>query len=85
MRRPLTSVMFRYMTQSIVRAKRLDKGWTLRQLADECASQGAPTALSNLHRIEVGDQVPRPGLRKALAKVLEMDVEEFDHAGAGVN
>lgn len=68
------------MTQTSVRRKRLDKGWTLDQLSQECAAKGVSTSISNLHRIETGDQVPRPGLRKVLARLLEMDVNELEQA-----
>lgn len=66
------------MTQSNIRTKRLERGWTLAQLAAECTSAGQPTAVSNLHRIESGEQVPRPGLRAVLARLLELDIHDFD-------
>lgn len=71
------------MTQTSVRRKRLELGWTLEQLSEQCAAKGAPTAISNLHRIESGTQVPRPGLRKALGELLELDVEVFEQEAAG--
>jgi len=68
------------MTTTTVRQKRLQQGWTFEQLAERCAAEGTPTAVSNLHRIESGVQVPRPGLRKTLAKLLDLDVEAFERA-----
>lgn len=66
------------MTQSNIRNKRLERGWTLAQLADECTKAGTPTAVNNLSRIESGKQVPRPKLRSVLARILELDINDFD-------
>lgn len=70
------------MTQSIVQKKRLERGWTLNQLAEQCSKAGSPTAVSNLHRIESGTQVPRPGLRVVLANLLDLKIEDFEPQGA---
>lgn len=66
------------MPTTSVRQRRLQRGWTLSELADRCAGEGVRTAVSNLHRIESGAQVPRPGLRSVLAKLLELKVDDFD-------
>lgn len=63
-----------------LRAKRIERGWSLSQLAQQCAAEGVPTAVSNLHRIELGGQVPRPGLRLVLANLLDLDVSYFERA-----
>lgn len=51
---------------------------TLLDLAEKCAADGARVSESTLSRIERGVQVPRPKLRSVLARVLELDVEDFD-------
>lgn len=66
------------MTTTNVQEKRLQRGWTLQQLAERCAAEGVPTSVSNLHRIESGTQVPRPGLRVVLSKLLDIEVADFD-------
>lgn len=67
------------MTKTTVRRqRRIQRGWTLQQLAEQCAAAGVPTAVSNLYRIETGTQVPRPGLRVVLAQLLELRVEDFE-------
>ena len=80
--RPLTSVRFRYMPTVNVRVdlqqKRLERGWTLDDLAQKCAAKGTPTAVSNLHRIETYQQVPRPRLRAVLADLLGVTVADFE-------
>jgi len=63
-----------------VRQKRLERGWTLDDLAQHCKAEGAPTAVSNLHRIEAGVQVPRPRLRAVLARLLDLHVNDFERA-----
>jgi transcriptional regulator with XRE-family HTH domain len=71
------------MTTTSVRRKRIEKGWTLSQLSEQCAAQGVTTAISNLHRIETGEQVPRPGLRVVLARLLDLDVnDDFEREAA---
>ena len=71
----------RYMPQtntSKIREQRLQRGWTLPELANRCAKAGAPTDDGNLSRIERGLQAPRPQLRSVLARLLELSVEDFD-------
>lgn len=64
---------------SAVKAARLAKGWTLRQLADAVSqyvdSDGRRVEVdySALSKIENGVRSPRPGLRAALAAVLGID------------
>jgi transcriptional regulator with XRE-family HTH domain len=61
-----------------LRAKRLQLGLTLRELADQCAAQGAPIHFSSLGLIERGKTVPRPRVRAVLAGILGIDVTDFD-------
>lgn len=61
-----------------IRARRREKGLTLRELADKCAAGGAPVHYSQLARIEKGKHEPRPRLAAALAEVLDLDISEFD-------
>jgi transcriptional regulator with XRE-family HTH domain len=68
------------MPTANVREKRLQRGWTLDDLAAKCAAEGVPTSVPNLHRIERTQQVPRPGLRAVLAKLLDLDVNDFERA-----
>lgn len=64
---------------SAVKSARLAKGWTLRELADAVSAHvgadGKRTEVdySALSKIENGIRSPRPGLRAALAAVLEID------------
>lgn len=58
---------------SAVKAARLAKGWTLRQLADAVTEAGVEVDYSALSKIENGVRSPRPGLRAALAQVLGID------------
>lgn len=54
------------------------QGWTLRKLADQCAAAGRPTDHGHLGRIERGEVVPGPELRRLLARLLELDaVDDF--------
>jgi transcriptional regulator with XRE-family HTH domain len=61
-----------------IRGRRLEKGMTLRDLADKCADNGATVHFTQLGRIERGLNSPRPNLRAVLAEVLELDVEAFE-------
>lgn len=60
------------------KTQRLRRGLTLRQLADECAAEGTPIDYGQLGRIERGESTPRPALRAVLAKILELDVNDFE-------
>lgn len=55
-------------------AQRLQLGLTLRDLADRCAQEGTPVHFTTLSAIERGIHVPRPPLRAALARVLDLDI-----------
>lgn len=59
------------------RRQRLARGMTLRELAEKCATEGAPVGDSQLSKIERGLYTPRPKLRVVLARVLEMDISEL--------
>lgn len=61
-----------------VREQRLRRGWTIKDLAQQCAEAGTATSEANLYRIECEGQIPRPGLRAVLAKILELDVNDFE-------
>lgn len=61
-----------------IRDQRLRKGLTLRKLADACAAGGASVHYSQLARIERGLYTPRPELRAVLAKVLELEITDFE-------
>lgn len=61
-----------------IRSSRLAKGMTLRDLAAKCAADGASVHWTQLGRIERGLNAPRPQLRSVLAKVLDLDVEDFE-------
>jgi len=65
-------------TTSKPRTQRLRLGLTLRQLAEQCANEGVPVSFSNLARIERGEWIPRPQLRAVLAKLLDLDVTDFE-------
>lgn len=67
---------------SPVKQGRLRCGMTLRELAEKCATDGVPVGQSTLSRIERGKQVPRPKLRSVLARLLELDVNDFEHRSA---
>lgn len=78
-------VSLRYMPQtntSKFQEKRLQRGWTLPELAARCTEAGAKTDDGNLSRIERGQQVPRPPLRAVLAELLELDITDFDREAA---
>ena len=83
----LVSASVRYMTQTpepeqTAKERRIRRGWTLEELAVQCAAKGAETTPSTLSRIERGDQMPRPKLRKVLAELLELDVNDFEQAAS---
>lgn len=61
-------------TESPMKAARLRKGWTLRDLAGVLNASGAKTSDdgSNLSRIERGEVSPGPALRKALCDTLDL-------------
>lgn len=63
---------------SEIRTRRLERGWTLQELVQQCAQRGAPTDTGNLSRIEHGNQIPTPRLRRALAELLGLDVHVFE-------
>lgn len=64
------------------KAQRLRRGLTLRELAQLCRDEGAPVDFSHLSQIERGRAVPRPRLRAVLARVLELDVEDFERTAS---
>lgn len=67
-------------TESPMKAARLAKGWTLRDLAGVLAAKhGVTTASdgSNLSRIERGDVSPGPALRKALCDALDLKAADL--------
>lgn len=64
-------------TASPMKAARLDKGWTLRQLAAAIELTGVPASDGNLSRIERGEVSPGPALRNALVRVLGITKEQL--------
>ena len=64
---------------SAVERARINKGWTLRKLADVLAAAGTQVDHSALAKIERGERKPRPALRKALADVLGIDPLDIPH------
>lgn len=64
------------------RDRRLQRGWTLPDLAEQCTAAGVPADDGNLSRIERGVQVPRPQLRAVLAKLLELEIEDFERSAS---
>lgn len=58
---------------SPMQAARLRKGWTLRQLAEQCRAAGQSVDYGQLGRIERREASPRPALRAVLAQVLDLD------------
>lgn len=60
------------------RESRLQRGWTLPELAARCTTAGVKTDDGNLSRIERGEQVPRPPLRAVLAELLELEISDFE-------
>lgn len=67
---------------SSIKAQRLRRGWTLRQLSAECAKRGVEANFGQLSRIERHIHTPNPALRAVLAELLGLDVVadfETDH------
>ena len=60
------------------RVKRLELGWTMKDLAAACEAKGVKVSTSEISRIEGGIHVPRPELRKVLAELLTLKVTDFD-------
>lgn len=60
-----------------VRVRRLRHGWTMKDLAEQCAAAGVKVSASEISRIERNIHAPRPALRKALAYVLDLAVTDF--------
>lgn len=61
-------------SSSTIKTQRLRRGWTLRQLAAECATRGMEVDFGQLSRIERRMSTPHPALRAVLADLLELDV-----------
>jgi transcriptional regulator with XRE-family HTH domain len=63
------------------RNQRLSRGWTLRDLAEQCKAKGIPKPSdSNLSVIERGETTPRPALRAVLCDLLDLPIDYFDDA-----
>jgi len=63
---------------SPLRLQRLRRGLTLLDLAKRCAGEGSSVTESQLSRIERGIYVPRPDLRATLARLMDLDVTDFE-------
>ncbi|RSD26385.1 helix-turn-helix domain-containing protein [Amycolatopsis eburnea] len=59
------------------------QGLTLTALAARCTEQGYPVHLSAISKVEVGTNGPSPGLVKALATALGVDVGDLMDPKAG--
>lgn len=64
-------------TDSPMKTARLDKGWTLRDLAAELQAAGTPASDGNLSRIEQGKVAPNPALRNALCRLLGLTKDQL--------
>lgn len=76
----LVSASLRYMAHvkpKTFREQRLLRGWTLEELAQRCSDAGAPVHYTTLYRIEQG-AMPRPKLLGVLARLLDLDVSDFE-------
>lgn len=63
------------------RNQRLSRGWTLRDLAEQCEGKGIPRPSdSNLSVIERGKTTPRPELRAVLCELLALPIDYFDES-----
>ncbi|WP_425608655.1 helix-turn-helix domain-containing protein [Streptomyces albipurpureus] len=65
-----------------LRRQRIGLGLTLVDLAELCASHGVAVHPDHLSKIERGVHPPRPHLRAALARVLELRPDQVDASGA---
>jgi transcriptional regulator with XRE-family HTH domain len=61
-----------------MRDRRLERGLTLRDVADECADRGVPVDNSQLSKIERRLATPRPKLRAVLAEFFELDIDQLE-------
>jgi transcriptional regulator with XRE-family HTH domain len=63
--------------RAIYRA-RLDKGWTLQEVADECAKRGCPVNAHTLSRLEKGKTAqPRPRMIRVLLDILGLTIKDL--------
>lgn len=60
-----------------LRARRLEQGLTMQQLAELCTAAGIRVSASEISRIERRIHIPRPALRKKLAELLDVTVAEI--------
>ncbi|NUS29777.1 MAG: helix-turn-helix transcriptional regulator [Streptomyces sp.] len=65
-------------TAGPVRRRRIEKGLTLQGLAEKCAAEGVRVHNSQLSRIERGLAAGHPRLRATLARILNLDVDDFE-------
>lgn len=62
-------------TTTLLQERRLQRGLTLRALAEECARRGVRVGDSQLSKIERGLSIPRPKLRAVLADTFDLDID----------
>lgn len=62
---------------SPMREARENKGWTLRKLAAVITASGVSVSDGNLSRIERGEISPRPGLKRAIADALSLELSQL--------
>ncbi|MFB7171121.1 helix-turn-helix domain-containing protein [Streptomyces sp. NPDC056254] len=60
-----------------LRRNRIGRGLTLMELASRCTEAGVPVSHSHLSKLERGQYTPRPRLRVALARLLDLDPHTF--------
>lgn len=64
----------------VIRAGREAKLWTLRELAEAVTAAGVPVSHAHLSRLERGVSTspsPKPKLRAALTKVLDLEADDL--------
>ncbi|MEV8245002.1 helix-turn-helix transcriptional regulator [Streptomyces rochei] len=61
-----------------VNQARLRRGLTLDDLAEKCAAEGVQVTRATLSRIERSIHTPRPRLRAALVRLLDLPADYFE-------
>jgi transcriptional regulator with XRE-family HTH domain len=66
----------------MLRAARLRKGWSLRDVSTRCEQLGRKVDHSNVARYERGELRPHPWTLQIVAQALDLDVDELTKAAA---
>ena len=61
----------------MLRAARRRKGWTVREVAEQCMKAGTKVDFSNYARYEHGQRLPSPKTLVVIAKVLGLDFDDL--------